>query len=74
MIEQHIAFGSDFGPMETTVQGTFRDQKLRVRAEIADIANMDSDGKVWAGDSRHRLFQMGNRLWHTDSSFNLGNL
>jgi alpha-ketoglutarate-dependent 2,4-dichlorophenoxyacetate dioxygenase len=40
-----------------------------VREEIADIANMDANGRVWAADSRVRLFQMGNRLWHTDSSF-----
>jgi alpha-ketoglutarate-dependent 2,4-dichlorophenoxyacetate dioxygenase len=68
-VEEHMAFGRNFGPLETTVQTTFRDQKLRVRAEIADIANLDADNKVWANDSRHRLFQMGNRLWHTDSSF-----
>jgi alpha-ketoglutarate-dependent 2,4-dichlorophenoxyacetate dioxygenase len=43
--------------------------KLRVREEIADIANLDAQGKLWHRNSRTRLFQMGNRLWHTDSSF-----
>ena len=67
--EQHLAFASYFGPLETTVQLNMRHKKLRVREEIADIANLDAYGRVWRKDSRIRLFQMGNRLWHTDSSF-----
>ena len=68
-IEQHLAFASNFGPLETTVALNMQGRKLRVRGEIADIANLDVDGKVWHKNSRTRLFQMGNRLWHTDSSF-----
>ena len=67
--EQHLAFASHFGPLETTVQLNMRHKKLRVREEIADIANLDAYGRLWRKDSRIRLFQMGNRLWHTDSSF-----
>jgi alpha-ketoglutarate-dependent 2,4-dichlorophenoxyacetate dioxygenase len=67
--EQHLAFASNFGPLETTVQLNMRHQKLRVRAEIADIANLDANGNLWHENSRIRRFQMGNRLWHTDSSF-----
>ena len=68
-VEQHLAFAKNFGPLEVTVQRALRNEKLRVREEIADIANLDADGKLWAKDARIRLFQMGNRLWHTDSSF-----
>jgi alpha-ketoglutarate-dependent 2,4-dichlorophenoxyacetate dioxygenase len=68
-VEQHLAFARHFGPLEVTVQRALRDEKLRVREEIADIANMDATGKLWTKDARIRLFQMGNRLWHTDSSF-----
>jgi alpha-ketoglutarate-dependent 2,4-dichlorophenoxyacetate dioxygenase len=68
-IDQHLAFASHFGPLERTVQTAMRDEKLRVREEIADIANLDADGNIWREDARIRLFQMGNRLWHTDSSF-----
>jgi len=67
--EQHLAFAAHFGPLEVTVQRTMRNEKLRVREEIADIANMDAEGRLWTKDARIRLFQMGNRLWHTDSSF-----
>ena len=69
-IEQQLAFASNFGPLETTVRLSMKHgAKLRVRPEIADIANLDAEGKLWHKNSRTRLFQMGNRLWHTDSSF-----
>ena len=71
-IEQHLAFASNFGPLETTVRLGMQHGgkgKLRLREEIADIANLDPDGKLWHENSRARRFQMGNRLWHTDSSF-----
>ncbi|HEV8094568.1 MAG TPA: TauD/TfdA family dioxygenase [Burkholderiales bacterium] len=67
--EQHLAFSSHFGPLETTVRLSMRHKKLRVREEIADIGNFDAQGRLWRENSRVRLFQMGNRLWHTDSSF-----
>ena len=67
--EQHLAFASNFGPLERTVQTAMRNENLRVRAEFADIANLDANGKIWGKDARIRLFQLGNRLWHTDSSF-----
>jgi len=67
--EQHLAFAKNFGPLEVTVRRSMVHKKLRVREEIADIANFDDDGKIWKKGSRYRLFQMGNRLWHTDSSF-----
>jgi alpha-ketoglutarate-dependent 2,4-dichlorophenoxyacetate dioxygenase len=69
--EQHMAFAVHFGPLERSVQVTMsQDQPLRLREEVADVANLDVDGRLWKKDSRMRLFQMmGNRLWHTDSSF-----
>ena len=68
-VQQHLAFARNFGPLEVTVQRALRTEKLRVPEQIADIANMDAQGRVWKKESRLRLFQMGNRLWHTDSSF-----
>ena len=68
-VQQHLAFAKNFGPLEITVQRALRGEKLRVPEQIADIANMDAEGRLWKKESRLRLFQMGNRLWHTDSSF-----
>ena len=67
--DDHLRFAAHFGPLEGSIQGTIQGEKLRIRAEFADIANLDANGQVWKADSRLRLFQMGNRLWHTDSSF-----
>jgi alpha-ketoglutarate-dependent 2,4-dichlorophenoxyacetate dioxygenase len=68
-VEQHLAFAARFGPLERSVASQMKDQTLRVRADIADIANLDAEGRIWGADSRLRQFQLGNRLWHTDSSF-----
>ena len=67
--DQHLEFAAHFGPLEQSIQVALKGEKLRISERFADIANMDADGKVWKADSRLRLFQMGNRLWHTDSSF-----
>ena len=33
------------------------------------MSNLDKNNKVFARDDRPRLFGLGNRLWHSDSSF-----
>ena len=67
--DQHLDFARCFGPLETTI-GVYRtDAPLRVRQEFADVSNLNHRSEVWGKDSRLRLFQLGNRLWHTDSSF-----
>jgi alpha-ketoglutarate-dependent 2,4-dichlorophenoxyacetate dioxygenase len=68
-VDQHLAFASCFGPLERSVATVMPGETLRVRPEIADIANLTADGAVWGPDHRLRMFQLGNRLWHTDSSF-----
>ncbi len=67
--DQHLDFARQFGPLETTIALFRKDQPLRVRQEFADVSNLSPDNEVWGKDSRQRMFQLGNRLWHTDSSF-----
>jgi alpha-ketoglutarate-dependent 2,4-dichlorophenoxyacetate dioxygenase len=67
--DQHLDFAKTFGPLETTIALYRKDAKLRVRKEFADVSNLDPDNEVWGENSRQRMFQLGNRLWHTDSSF-----
>src|SRR5215510_12280742 len=67
--DQHLDFARHFGPLETTIGVYRKDRPLRVRKEFADVSNITHDDKLWGKDSRLRLFQLGNRLWHTDSSF-----
>jgi len=66
---QHLDFAEHFGPLETTIGVYRKDAPLRLRKEFADVSNLTHDNQVWGKESRLRLFQMGNRLWHTDSSF-----
>ena len=67
--EQHLDFARKFGPLETTIHAARSDAKLRVRAEIADVSNLSPGDQIWEKESRKRMFEMGNRMWHTDSSF-----
>jgi alpha-ketoglutarate-dependent 2,4-dichlorophenoxyacetate dioxygenase len=67
--DQHLDFAKTFGPLETTIALFRKDAKLRVRKEFADVSNLDPENEVWGENSRQRMFQLGNRLWHTDSSF-----
>jgi len=67
--DQHLDFARHFGPLETTIALHRKDAQLRVRKEFADVSNLGPNNEVWGKDSRQRMFQLGNRLWHTDSSF-----
>ena len=67
--DQHLDFASHFGSLETTIQVHSKDRPMRLRKEFADVSNLSQTGETWGKDSRHRMFQLGNRLWHTDSSF-----
>src|SRR5205823_256924 len=58
-----------FGPLETTIAVFRKDQQLRLPPQLSDVSNLGPDSEVWERESRLRMFQMGNRLWHTDSSF-----
>jgi alpha-ketoglutarate-dependent 2,4-dichlorophenoxyacetate dioxygenase len=41
----------------------------RLRRELADVSNLMPDGAIWDGEGWHRFMRLGDRLWHTDSSF-----
>lgn len=36
---------------------------------VGDISNVDNSGNILKADDRKRLYSLGNRLWHTDASF-----
>ena len=65
--EQQLEFSRLFGPLE--VNPNYAGTKMRLRADVADISNLDAEGRVLARDDRRNLFNLGNQLWHTDSSF-----
>ena len=67
--EAHQAFGKLWGPLETSVLALRKDQKLRLPPTIADVSNLDHRGEVFQKTDRRRMYNFGNMLWHTDSSF-----
>ncbi len=45
-------------------------QKNRLGNEaLGDISNLDESGEIMQSDNRRRMYGLGNRLWHTDASF-----
>jgi alpha-ketoglutarate-dependent 2,4-dichlorophenoxyacetate dioxygenase len=36
---------------------------------LADISNVDESGELLQSSDRRRMYALGNRLWHTDASF-----
>jgi len=67
--DQHLDFAHHFGPLETSIHAVRKDAKLRVRADLADVSNLDPGESIWGKESRKRMFEMANRMWHSDSSF-----
>jgi alpha-ketoglutarate-dependent 2,4-dichlorophenoxyacetate dioxygenase len=65
--EQQLDFSRLFGPLE--VNPNYAGAQMRLRPDVADISNLDAEGRVLAREDRRNLFNIGNQLWHTDSSF-----
>ena len=68
--EQHLAFTTALGPLENTMGNTLRTAAdFRLPGTFADVSNLDGNNQPYGRDDRRRLFAIGNRLWHSDSSF-----
>ncbi|MFT5507312.1 MAG: alpha-ketoglutarate-dependent 2,4-dichlorophenoxyacetate dioxygenase, partial [Hyphomicrobiaceae bacterium] len=68
--DQQLAFTNALGHLEDVVATSLRAaDDNRLPAVFADVSNLDKDNKTFALDDRRRLFAIGNRLWHSDSSF-----
>ena len=68
--EQQLAFTRSLGDIEHAIGTSLRaPDDYRLPTTFADVSNLDKDSQVFARDDRRRLFGLGNRLWHSDSSF-----
>ncbi len=65
--ETHIAFSRIFGHLELAPDMPGRHRRHGYR-ELFDASNLDAEGRI-IDDELIRLHKMGDRLWHTDSSF-----
>jgi alpha-ketoglutarate-dependent 2,4-dichlorophenoxyacetate dioxygenase len=66
--DQQIAFSERFGPLEPSVR---RHRKRNVaNIYVSDLSNIDPDtGGFMADSSEAMSYNLGNQLWHSDSSF-----
>jgi alpha-ketoglutarate-dependent 2,4-dichlorophenoxyacetate dioxygenase len=68
--EQQLAFTQSLGPIEQSIGTSLRKpSEYRLPTSFADVSNLDQDNKPFAREDRRRQFAIGNRLWHSDSSF-----
>jgi alpha-ketoglutarate-dependent 2,4-dichlorophenoxyacetate dioxygenase len=68
--EQQMAFALNFGERENPRGGNItRREDYRLDSALNDVSNLGKDGKPLPRDHRNHLFNLGNCLWHSDSSF-----
>ncbi|HEX2337405.1 MAG TPA: TauD/TfdA family dioxygenase [Hyphomicrobiaceae bacterium] len=68
--EQQMEFTRNFGSIENARGGNVtKDADKRLANGMNDVSNLGKDGQPLGRDSRQRLFNLGNLLWHSDSSF-----
>jgi len=68
--EQQMVFSRNFGALEDARGGNItKPQDKRLQVGMNDVSNLGKDGRPLERDSRERAFNLGNMLWHSDSSF-----
>jgi alpha-ketoglutarate-dependent 2,4-dichlorophenoxyacetate dioxygenase len=68
--EQQVAFSRNFGEIERARDSNVTaEADRRLAPELADVSNLDKHHQPLARDDRRRMFNLGNQLWHSDSSF-----
>ena len=68
--DQQMAFTRNFGAIEVARGGNItHPEQQRLPVGMNDVSNLGQDNQPLARDDRRRLFNLGNQLWHSDSSF-----
>ena len=68
--DEQMAFTRNFGELEHAAGGNItKDNEVRLKHGMIDVSNLDQTGQPLARDDRRRIFNLGNRLWHSDSSY-----
>jgi len=66
---RQLALSRNFGVLEQATGDIAQGAERRLSMDVNDISNLDRNKRILARDDRRRLFGLGNRLWHSDSSF-----
>jgi alpha-ketoglutarate-dependent 2,4-dichlorophenoxyacetate dioxygenase len=68
--DEQLAFAKRFDGALHSRTGAAVLKKNRFGNEaLTDISNLDESGKLLKAGDRRRMYALGNRLWHTDASF-----
>lgn len=67
--EAQADFAAQFGTIEATPTLVDQERRRLPNMQINDISNLGAEGQILAADDRRRMFNLGNLLWHSDSSF-----
>jgi alpha-ketoglutarate-dependent 2,4-dichlorophenoxyacetate dioxygenase len=68
--DEQLAFAQRLDGQLHSKTGASVLRKSRLGNEaLTDISNVDEDGQLLKSDDRRRMYGLGNRLWHTDASF-----
>ena len=69
--EDQVRFTQYFGEIEASgkTSNITKASDRRLPTELADVSNLDKDNNPFTINDPRRIFNLGNRLWHTDSSF-----
>lgn len=67
--DSHIAFSRLLGELEFSPRLFGKNINRFERPELFDAGNLDASGQILVHE-RRRVYNRGNALWHTDSSFN----
>ena len=65
--EEQIAFSRRFGPLETTIRSIASREGTPIH--IANLSNVDADGRLIPSGDKRNVYNAGNQMWHSDSSF-----
>ena len=68
---EQVRFTKYFGGIEASgsKSNITKAKDRRLSTDLADVSNLDKNNKPFTKDDPRRIFNLGNRLWHTDSSF-----
>ncbi|MGE0698243.1 MAG: TauD/TfdA dioxygenase family protein [Hyphomicrobiaceae bacterium] len=66
--DRQLSFTQSLGPIELDFASSLR-KPDRLPSTFADVSNLDKDGRTLARTDLKRLYNLGNQLWHSDSSF-----
>jgi alpha-ketoglutarate-dependent 2,4-dichlorophenoxyacetate dioxygenase len=66
---EQMEFSRRFGPLEETIKAPGKEN--RHHKNLVDLSNVDPehDGRLIDWNDRRMIYQSGNQLWHSDSSF-----